>query len=272
MRRSALFPVFLLSVSILLPLSAAGKCVADRDYIQDSAERERLIEKAEKERRHVRRVEFAGNVNTPDWDIRKRIFLNEGDLFTRDRLERSLEAVSNLNGLIGPVDLDSVKMWEDDDEPVIDISIHFLEERTVSRRSELVNGDIYAQAVYSVLKRMKLSYEGLIADDFSRAIVIKRGGLTSKIPGFFDGFGVEVLDRKEIAKRELKTRRGQIPVFEINRFVKLGGFLRVRVHAFAVSSKETEMTFSPSDWGDVYFVYDSDRDSLVVHEVCLRGT
>ena len=76
---------------------------------QLAAERTALMREAEKERYTVSMVEFIGNEHIHDHVLRRRVLLNEGDLFRKRRL---LGSIHNLNRLrtIEPVRLANVEI------------------------------------------------------------------------------------------------------------------------------------------------------------------
>ncbi len=98
-------------------------------YAQSSTERESLLREAIKNRYTVRRVEFTGNEFTRDNILRRRIFLQEGDRFTRRNLLRSIANVSKLK-IIYPVRLNDVSVRLDRTDKLIDLTIRFRERRT----------------------------------------------------------------------------------------------------------------------------------------------
>ena len=81
----------------------------------------------------VRRVELIGNTYTADYVIRQKILLNEGDLFTRARLRKSLENISKLKQFM-PVQLKDIQIHLDRGQKLVDINI-YLSERTRRRVS-----------------------------------------------------------------------------------------------------------------------------------------
>ena len=61
--------------------------------------------------------------------LRRRITLQEGDVFTRQNLVRSLKNVSKLKRIIYPVKLSDVILSLDRPEKIVDLSICFRERR-----------------------------------------------------------------------------------------------------------------------------------------------
>ncbi len=98
-------------------------------YTQPSIERESLLREAIANRYTVRRVEFTGNEFTRDNILRRRILLQEGDVFARRNLLRSIVNVSKLK-IIYPVTINDVLVRLDRGDKLIDLTIRFRERRS----------------------------------------------------------------------------------------------------------------------------------------------
>jgi hypothetical protein len=96
-------------------------------------EQEPLIREAVENQFWVRRVEFLGNEHTRDYVLRWEILLQEGDIFTRENLVKSLENVNRLKKIIYPVKLSDVIVRLDRPEKIIDMTICFKERRKIRR-------------------------------------------------------------------------------------------------------------------------------------------
>jgi hypothetical protein len=97
---------------------------------QRGFEQNTLIREAERDRYTTRRVEFIGNNYTRDWILRRRIIigLQEGDLFTRHNLIRSLQNVNQLK-VIYPARLRDVVIQLDRPGKMVNMIICFREKR-----------------------------------------------------------------------------------------------------------------------------------------------
>jgi outer membrane protein assembly factor BamA len=95
-----------------------------------------IIREAERDQYTTRRVEFIGNRDTRDAVLRRRIIigLQEGDLFTRWNLIRSLRNVSKLK-LIHPVKVSDVELHLNRSERTVDMIICFKEKERRKRAS-----------------------------------------------------------------------------------------------------------------------------------------
>jgi len=100
--------------------------IASSQCSQPTEERDAIIREAEKDRYTTRRVEFIGNRDIRDATLRSRtnIGLQEGDLFTRQNLVRSLRNVSRVKGIY-PVRMKDVELRLNRDDKTIDMVICF---------------------------------------------------------------------------------------------------------------------------------------------------
>jgi hypothetical protein len=97
---------------------------------QSTASREALIRRAEKLRFTVRRVEFLGTTYTRDEVLRRRMTnLQEGDLFSRQKLVISLRNMSKLRNEIYPVKVKNVELRLNEQEQTVDMMICFKPKR-----------------------------------------------------------------------------------------------------------------------------------------------
>ena len=111
-----------LIVCLLVAAAPASPCS------QPAAERNRLIGEAQGGEYTLRRVEFVGLTYTRDHVLRERMtpIINEGDLFTRAKLARSLRAMSRV-GTIYPLRLADVEVRLKGSTREVDIVICFRE-------------------------------------------------------------------------------------------------------------------------------------------------
>ena len=91
---------------------------------QSTARREALMQRAERLRFTVRRVEFVGTTYTRDEELRRRMTnFQEGDLFTRQKLVNSLRSMSKLQSEIYPVKLKNVELQLNEPDQTVDMTI-----------------------------------------------------------------------------------------------------------------------------------------------------
>ena len=120
--------MFLTSALLISLLAVSGSNPA---CSQAASERNRLIDEAERNEFTVRRVEFIGNTHTRDRILRTPMtaIVNEGDVFPREKLVRSLRRMSTLKRVIYPVRVTDVAIRLDRTERLVDMTICFRERR-----------------------------------------------------------------------------------------------------------------------------------------------
>jgi hypothetical protein len=101
---------------------------------QPAAERNKLIEEAEWNKFTLRRTEFVGLTYTRDQVLRDRMtpVINEGDVFTRDKLLRILRRMSALKRTIYPLRLRNVVIRLDRSDGLVDVTICFRQRHRVN--------------------------------------------------------------------------------------------------------------------------------------------
>jgi hypothetical protein len=97
------------------PIPIVAKCM------QSAAEREPLIREAIKNQFWVRRMEFVGNESTRDYILRRRVLLQEGDVFSRRNLSRSVANLGKSRRLY-PVKMNDVIIHLDRPNKLIDVA------------------------------------------------------------------------------------------------------------------------------------------------------
>ncbi|MBA2524757.1 MAG: hypothetical protein H0V18_03085 [Pyrinomonadaceae bacterium] len=94
---------------------------------QRPAEQSSLIRKAQKNKYLIRRLEFIGNENIRDQVLRRRILLQEGNVFRRAVLVKSLANLSKFKKMIYPVRPRDVMVQLNDEEKTINVLMCFKE-------------------------------------------------------------------------------------------------------------------------------------------------
>ena len=105
----------------------AEKPAASSDCQQRATERNRLMAQAEKKTFTVRRVEFIGLTYTHDHVVRNRMtpFVQEGDIFSRNKLVQSLQNISRLKRSLYPLRLRDVVIELNTSEKTVDMILCF---------------------------------------------------------------------------------------------------------------------------------------------------
>ena len=107
-------------LSMRVQVGASNKCS------QPNGQRNSLMRDAEKNKYTVSRLEFIGNVHIRDNILRRRILLNEGDLFTRRNVLRTIKHLNRLKA-INPVRLSDFEIRLRKEEKTVDVLICFHE-------------------------------------------------------------------------------------------------------------------------------------------------
>src|SRR5262249_6578455 len=81
----------------------------------------------------TRRLEIAGNSNTREQIIRRKVLLNEGEPYTDELLDKSLDRLNGL-GLFEKLTRSNVKLAIYDDENIVDVTIYLQEKRSANNR------------------------------------------------------------------------------------------------------------------------------------------
>lgn len=76
---------------------------------------------------NIRRVEFSGNATTRDKKVRENVFLNEGDIFSKENLEKTIEKL-NKSKLFEPISLQDVSWFLNDKNKIVDF-VFYLKEK-----------------------------------------------------------------------------------------------------------------------------------------------
>ena len=93
---------------------------------QPPEERAAVMREAEKQKYTVRLVEFIGNEHVRDRVLRRRVLLNEGDLFKTRRVLRSIASLNTLR-TINPVKLADIKIQLQKEDKTVNMLFCFHE-------------------------------------------------------------------------------------------------------------------------------------------------
>lgn len=136
----------------------------------------------------------------------------------------------------------------------------------------------YSKALFASLHKMDTSWGKISTTDcgnrvclnYKNVIVEYDYKITQKLPFQSGEYKVEYLNTQELIDRYKKLKK-EFAVFRIhpmeineNRLV-----IRVTVHWFRY--KEPHLIYAISDWGNVYFHYDCEKQEFVIEEVKLGG-
>lgn len=227
-----------------------------------------MIAKADREEYNVRRVAFFLSLRSRDETVRRKIFLNEGDIFARDNLDRSLRNLSKLKQFIDPGKIEDVRLVLHESERFIDFDIHFFDKRDLGEVDDLVGKDIYAAALYATLEKMQEEWGKPQGVDFTQAIIIGKKNLISRIPRSHNNFTAILPSAEELEAIYVSSGK-PLRVYEVFPYVRVGSSIRIRVEVKYYPKPEDDLRHTVSDRSDVYLSLDWRTDRLRVYEVCL---
>jgi len=138
-------------------------------------------------------------------------------------------------------------------------------------QSSLQEDNLYSMALFASLAEMQKQFgHQRDAIDYRHAFVAKDSELTADIPAGQGDYHVGYLDRQgQIDK--YKELHKDFPVFEIHPPKVAGPKLTIDVSVYYVSWKKGRLMLAVSDWSDVEFRYDCERQKYLVSSVKLGG-
>ena len=119
--------ILLILLVFCCSLTVFGQQENPKPCSQSTAERNSLMDEAQRDQFTVRRLEFMGTAHTRDTVLRRRMtLLNEGEIFTREKLLTSLRRVSTVKQIY-PVGIKNVEVRLERTERLVDMMICFTE-------------------------------------------------------------------------------------------------------------------------------------------------
>jgi hypothetical protein len=115
-----------------------------------------------------------------------------------------------------------------------------------------------------------LDDEVQIPTNYRRMIVHKNPIITDDLPTAFGNHSIEYLSDQEVIERSKKVKKA-FAVLKIGPIRNEGAVLKVVVSVYWFSYKNHRAQFAYSDWSDVRFHYDCERDTFFMASVKLGG-
>lgn len=135
MKKHKIFSIIILVSILVMATDSVFARSVDNSYAKESApcfqdadEKQRFVSEAEKNEYNVRRVEISGNESTRHRVFVKKLFINEGDIFTRRNLEKSIKGISKIS-VIKPISLEDVEIRIDRQDKIIDFVFCVVEKK-----------------------------------------------------------------------------------------------------------------------------------------------
>jgi Gram-negative bacterial TonB protein C-terminal len=138
--------------------------------------------------------------------------------------------------------------------------------------------NLYAVALFVSLAEMQKSWGEIddsdggsrVRTDYHRMPVEKDPVITDQLPAQFGEHRVEYLDTESQIARCKKLRK-EFAILRVRPIQAGGGLLKIQVSTSWVSYKKGRLMFAVSDWSDVEFRYDCEKQNFVVSSVRLGG-
>ena len=128
----------LLLATLNVPWCASAQNQTRQTCGQTAAEQTPWLREAINQRYTLRRVEFIGNVAISDHDLRRKVVLREGDLFSQRNLAKTLVSLNKLKTLY-PLTMRDVIVRLDRAERLVDMTFCIRERHSQPKERQLTN-------------------------------------------------------------------------------------------------------------------------------------
>lgn len=109
-----------------------------------------------------------------------------------------------------------------------------------------------------------------IHTDYHRMLVQKDNEITDGLPSQLGDYRVEYLDYREQIDRYKKLRK-EFSILKIGSMQSDGARLRIVISVYYLSYKKHKLLLGLSDWSEVEFRYDCEKQKYIVSSVKLGG-
>jgi hypothetical protein len=138
------------------------------------------------------------------------------------------------------------------------------------------NDNLYSLALRASILQMEKEWGHLghgeegIPTDYRRMVVQKDPIITDGLPTAFEEHSIEYLDDQQLVDRYHKLNNS-FETLKIGPIRNEGTILKVVVSTYWLSYKKHRLEFGYSDWSEVEFSYDCQKQAFVVTSVKLGG-
>jgi hypothetical protein len=130
---------------------------------------------------------------------------------------------------------------------------------------------LYAKALFASVAEMQKQYgEQKEAPDYHHMFVEADPSITDGLPSESAGYRIEYLDDKGQTARYQKLKR-EYPILKIFPIEDEGATLKVGITVYYFSYKNRRLMYALSDWSNVEFRFDCDKQEFVISSVKLGG-
>jgi hypothetical protein len=134
----------------------------------------------------------------------------------------------------------------------------------------LVENNLYYRALFASLDKMHNEWGKIDDTDYHNMIVERNRDITEGLPSQLGEYRVEYLSPEELIGRYKKLRK-PFPILVVYPIVNEVERLRVSFNFYWISHKNRTLSYSLSEWSNVYFRYDCGKREYVLDEVKLGG-
>jgi hypothetical protein len=144
--------------------------------------------------------------------------------------------------------------------------------------SQAADRNIYSVALKASILQMEKEYGHMndsvpgesVRTNYRQMVVEKDPVITDALPTEFDGHAVQCLDSKGMIERYRKLGKSYA-ILRVRPIQTQANALKIAVVVYWVSYKKHRLQFDLSDWSDVEFRYECEKQEFVISSVKLGG-
>jgi hypothetical protein len=137
---------------------------------------------------------------------------------------------------------------------------------------------LYSTALFASIAEMEKSWGNIddsdsgqrVRTDYRNVLVEKDAELTDRLPSQLGDHRVEYLDNQDLIARYKKLRK-EFAVLRIHPAQNVGTELEIQVSVSWFRYRRGKIMFAVSDWSDVTFRYDCEKQAFAISAVKLGG-
>ena len=144
--------------------------------------------------------------------------------------------------------------------------------------SQAADQNLYSISLKTSILQMEKEYGHMndsvpgesVRTNYRQMVVEKDPVITDALPTEFDGHAVEYLDDKGLIER-FRNLGKSYAILRVRPIQNEGTALKISVVVYWVSYKKHRLQFGLSDWSDVEFRYECEKQQFVISSVKLGG-
>jgi hypothetical protein len=146
-----------------------------------------------------------------------------------------------------------------------------------SDKTSIKEDNLYSTALFASIVKMDKSwgniddsFGGKIRTNYHQMIVEDDPEITGGLPSQVGDYRVEYLDTQALIRRYKKLGKS-FSILTLHAIRNEGSLLRITVSVYDFSYEKKKLIFAISDWSDVEFRYDCEKQSYIISDVKLGG-